>query len=658
MNTVFPVSGASPDCQDVCLVNMPLSGIERPSISLGLLQSILQDAGISTGVAYPNLWFAEYFGIDLVITLQSTLPQDAVVDWMFSSAAFPEFQPDHEAYLKLLEQNAPQLARGGLTSTQLKKLRDQMPGFVDWSAKKILSRSPRIVGCTSTFQQHVASIALLKRLKELNPDLITMLGGANCESVMGRTTHRNFSWIDIVVSGEADEFVAPLVDSLLEEGCNQAAEDLPFGVFAPIHRVEGYPETDQGDGVPRAITEDTRGLPLPNYDDYFSELQRCLYAAIIEPGMPMEFSRGCWWGAKSHCTFCGLNGGSMAYRASDPDDVVKGMAVLSEKYGVDKIEAVDNIMDTRYFKTVLPELSARNKPFKLFFETKSNMKAPQIKALADAGVIWIQPGIESLDSRVLTLMGKGCTAAQNILLLKWCRQYGIRVSWSVIYNFPGEHDSWYEEMAAIAPMLSHLQPGNMADLRYDRYSPYFTRPEKYDLNLKPADGYQYAYPLTGDDLFDQVYFFKNDPPLDTGNRPGLASMHKIMNEWTRIWRTSEPPVVTKTEASSGWEIEDSRPGKDTTHLDGLHCEVLSLADDGPPEHFVSSKLEQLGHTPSRIETVLKDLEKRELLLRLDGRVISLVLEKPHTRIPLPLAFPGGSIHVKRKTENILETLLS
>jgi hypothetical protein len=42
----------------------------------------------------------------------------------------------------------------------------------------------------------------------------------------------------------------------------------------------------------------------------------------IEPGLLIETSRGCWCGAVSHCTFCGLNGEGMAYRRKSPQRVI------------------------------------------------------------------------------------------------------------------------------------------------------------------------------------------------------------------------------------------------------------------------------------------------------------------------------------------------
>ncbi len=39
--------------------------------------------------------------------------------------------------------------------------------------------------------------------------------------------------------------------------------------------------------------------------------------------VPYETSRGCWWGQKKHCTFCGLNPLGMNYRAKSPERAVE-----------------------------------------------------------------------------------------------------------------------------------------------------------------------------------------------------------------------------------------------------------------------------------------------------------------------------------------------
>lgn len=648
---------------DVCLVNMPLSGVERPSIALGLLKSILTDAHISTKVLYPNLWFLEYVGIKSYRTLEGIRPEEAVVDWLFGAAAFPDFEPDHDTFLRRLVERNPRGGRRSLNAGELLSLREQMVDFTDWCARKILALEPRIVGCTSTFQQHVASLALLRRIRELSPDVVTVIGGANCESVMGRTTHAQFPWVDFVVSGEADGFIAPLIGSILEQGRDLPVDAVPFGVFAPVHRATGYPKTGTGDGVPRSLTNDIRALPLPDYDDYFEELSQSLYASQIIPGLPMEFSRGCWWGAKSHCTFCGLNGGTMSYRSKPAETVVDDMVRLSGRYQVRRIEAVDNILDLGYFEKVIPRLAAEGHDFSIFFEVKSNLKKKQLESLAAAGIRWIQPGIESLDSRILRLMRKGCTAAQNLQLLKWSRQLGVRVSWSLLCGFPGEDDAWYSEMAEWLPLISHLQPGNAVTLRFDRYSPYFNNPDAYGLRLTPSELYRYAYPLPAHDLHNQVYFFENQHPAGSEatsapGRPGLEAARQAIGSWFAAWtRGGALPVLSMVEEDGVLVIDDTRDcAVQRQHrVDGLARTILKLADDAPPEAQLRGRLSEMGCDHTSIDHSIDDLLSRRLAIRLDSRLIGLPLWRPHRLLPAPSAFPGGYF---LQGEEVVEQLLA
>jgi ribosomal peptide maturation radical SAM protein 1 len=629
---------------------MPASAVERPSIALGLLKTLLEAQGVPAQVMYANLWFLDYCGRDDYQLLDRFRPEEAVVDWAFGEVAFPGFKPDHARFAERLA------SRNGLDPAiiaRLHELRMQMPAFVDWVAGRVVARRPRIVGCTSTFQQHVASLALLRRIKELQPEIVTVIGGANCESVMGRTTHQHFTWVDYVVSGEADAFVAPLFQAMLSHGRDIPLAELPFGVFAPGHREAGYPTAQSGDGVPRAITEDIRTLPLPDYTDYFAELERCTYADAIMAGLPMEFSRGCWWGQRSHCTFCGLNGGSMNFRAKSPDVVAGEMRTMASRYGTRRIEAVDNIMDLSYFDTVLPDLATRPGELSVFFETKSNLKRRHVELLAQAGVRWIQPGIESLHSGVLTLMRKGASAWTNVQLLKWARQHGVRMSWSMICGFPGEADEWYSAMAEYLPALTHLQPGPAIALRYDRYSPYFTNPAQHGLTLRPAEMYQYAYPLPPDALFDQVYFFESaDSPVEPANvtglqradRPGLTAVRMELERWNRAWQGPKLPQLMLRAAEGKVVVDDTRPFNTQGAprvLDELEQAVLLQADDAPPEAKLRETMLAAGFDGNALENVLSRLEADRLVLRLDGRVISLPLREPCAPLPASHAFPGG-----------------
>jgi len=632
---------------DVCLVNMPLASLSRPSIALGVLKPMLARAGVSSRVLYANLWWVEYVGARHYATFLAPRTEECLIDWLFAGAAFPEHVADHDAFLDMLFTNHPDLFAEGEAAGRalLLDLRAQMPDFVDWAARRVLEHEPRIVGCTSTFQQHVASLALLRRIREIDPAVVTMLGGANCETVMGKTTHESFAWVDYVVSGEADGLVGDLCGAILRHGAEVPRDLLPPAVFAPAHRRDGYPRVDGGDGYARGTTADLSSVPAPDYDEYFfDEVHRFLYRDHVRPGLPYEASRGCWWGAKSHCTFCGLNGGGMTFRSKPAAQVIAEIEGLVDRYGSRRISTVDNIIDVKYFASVLPHFAAAERKLNIFFETKANLKRSQVEGFKRAGVNWIQPGIESMHTEALRLMRKGVAAWQNVRLLKWCRQYGVFAFWNVIAGFPGEHDEWYAEMASWLPLVEHFQPGTFSQLRFDRYSPYFTRAADHGLNLRPCRQYAHVYPLPPEKLADQAYFF-TEPDLALAKhlpeRPGTQAVFDLMTRWKPHWprlRTLE--LRHEGDATFVLDTRSCAP-RERHPVDAIDLAVLDACDDGIGDAELATALRERGIDADLAARRATALLEAKLVLRLDGRLLSLVLDQPEPYAP-GIEFPGGS----------------
>ena len=65
-----------------------------------------------------------------------------------------------------------------------------------------------------------------------------------------------------------------------------------------------------------ALFSDFAKTGPPDYDDYYAVLAELGQTAQgLDRILLYEGSRGCWWGEKHHCTFCGLNAQSMKFRA-------------------------------------------------------------------------------------------------------------------------------------------------------------------------------------------------------------------------------------------------------------------------------------------------------------------------------------------------------
>lgn len=640
---------------DVCLVDMPFGAIERPSLPLGLLQAILEKADIRTTSFYANLFFAEEVG-----AVEYEFWEKVLGDLTFARIAFPDFDPDSATFIRHSYRNWAEATGIGVSETEdgflkaVRELRERTADYIDRMADAVLNTGAPIVGCTSTYWQHTASLAILRRIRELAPSIVTMMGGANCETVMGRATHRNFPWVDYVVSGEADDLIVDLCRTALDKGRDVSPEELPFGVFGPIHRQIGYPSDVSGDGVPRVACHNLAELPTPNYDDYFKALHSSSISHQIHPGLLIETARGCWYGMAKQCKFCGISEIGMAYHSKPPERVVEEFNELSERYNISSFEVTDNILDMSYFKNVLPSFAEDSKKRRIFWETKANLKREHVQLLAKAGVTWIQPGIENLDTRMLKLMDKGVQASHIVQLLKWCREFGVTLSWNFLWGFPDEEDEWFQEMAEWMPFVQHLQPPmGFIRLRYDRYSVYQARSEEYGLKLKPAQFMFLIYPLPFEELMDLTYYFSTSEDtreldINLKNRSGLPALGQITRDWQkRFWR-GIPPILAMKDDDEAIHILDSRDCavETRTVLKGLDRIVYLACEQAPSENRISAILEKDHNVTANdheITQVIANLQRRKLLLKIDGRLLSLAVRGSLPTLMNRSEFPGGHV---------------
>lgn len=620
---------------DVVLVCMPFAEVQRPSIALGLLQAALKNTGISSEVVYGNFTFAETIGLVAYQAMQSAPTDHLLGEWCFAQGLLPHSASNgaatkkDEEYLDLVLE----IRCSGFPS-QLEQRKDLMrwvraksAACIDEIAESIVARRPCIVGCSSVFQQHCASLALLKRLRELSPETVLIMGGANCEGEMGVATLESFPWVDCVVSGEADAIFPDLCRTLLKRGRGTEPTALPQGAISQAHLRNGFIKDP-----PRPVLRDMDALPTPDYDDYFVALGASSLTNLVEPGLLAESSRGCWWGEKSHCTFCGLNGEGMGFRSKSPERVLSELAELSRRYGTQSFQFVDNILDMSYFKTVLPQLAAAAQKYSLFYETKANLKREQVRLLADAGVRWIQPGIESLHDNALRLIAKGNSALINLQLLKWAREFHIDVSWNILSGMPGESDSWYAEMAEWLPAIFHLQPPSGVNrVRYDRFSPYQMRPSDFGLTLQPSRAYEYVYPLPKDSLMRLAYSFEDSAEPGHVHRgvhdqPGRQQLQDLVREWNHLWKKSKPVLMVRDDGRRV-NFFDTRPcaGRRSWIADELESEIYRRCDSAQTRVTLLAQLAQAGKEVSiqEFEGAVAELCDAKVVLRLNGKILSL-----------------------------------
>jgi ribosomal peptide maturation radical SAM protein 1 len=551
---------------DVVFVVMPFADVGRPAIGVSLLQASARRRGYSAAVEYCNIAFAERLGTTLYTTISNGLaPELLVGEWVFADDVFgPRIAPA-EDYLErvLATEAAPELvASVGAT-------RACTSAYLDACAERVMSHRPRMVGLTTTFHQTCACLALAQRLKARPEPPIIVLGGANCEGEMGVALLTSFEWIDAICCGEADESFPRFLDVALGDRDGPVA-----GVLT-----RDSPPTPQRS----APVTDLDGLPIPDYDDYFAQLaasDECRDAAVH---VVVETSRGCWWGARHHCTFCGLNGDTMAFRSKSPERAYEEIAWLAERHGLRTVGCVDNILDMRYIDTLFPLLAQSGLELELFYEVKANLRYDHLVKLHAGGIRQIQPGIESFSNPVLKLMDKGVSALQNLQLMRWCEELGIDCAYNLLAGFPDEPPEEYARMAELIALLEHLPPPmSTARLRLDRFSPFHANAEHYGFRrVRPARAYFYVFGLGRREMSRLAYYFDYD--YDDGRVPELylEPVRRAVAAWWSAWTDAEDrPCLDAHDDGESIVVRDTRAVATASEhrLDDVTAEVFARCD--------------------------------------------------------------------------------
>jgi ribosomal peptide maturation radical SAM protein 1 len=601
----------------VALVNMPFSSSRFPSMQIGLLQSILAGRGISATAFYLNLEFAARVGWNLYEALSNDTLH-FIGDWMFASEAFREDAPDGKLFLQRFGTR--------LNKTRLEWFWHQHKRGAREFLERCLESAPwhqyDIVGFSSVFVQNAAALALARLLKERHPHLITVFGGANFDGEMGLEYVRALPWIDYAVIGEADETFPALLERLAD---GEAITAMPGVAHAKNGKV------DYGGSSP--LLRNLDSLPMPNYDDYFATAVRLrMPNARVANGIqiPFESARGCWWGEKHHCTFCGLNAMGMSYRSKSPTRILDEIEALTHRYKTRYLGAVDNILDHRHIEGVFGVLAARRKDYRFFYEVKSNLRRDQIRLLAAGGIRRIQPGIESLNTHILNLMRKGVTGIKNVRLLKWSTYYGIGISWNLLLGFPGETQEDYEQQLALIKQLSHLPPPSGAfRISLQRFSPNFTQATTMGFdNVRPIESYGYIYPKEIDT--QRIAYFFEYNAKDTLPETAYTPIRTEIMRWQEQWRGKVKPRLTYAIKDGRLSILDARqPEMPRAHkFDGIAARIYEFCGD--TDRSVDSIREHLRDETAdenALQALLGRFVMHGLMCEERGTFLSLALPK-------------------------------
>jgi ribosomal peptide maturation radical SAM protein 1 len=608
----------------VCLTAMPWQGLDSPSLPLGLLRAACRGAGREVPATYHgNLRWAEFLldrsGGSLGTADYTDVAENGIFhgigDWVFSGALHEDDDFGRAALAAYLRDR-------GVDPGRAAEMREYAADFVELAARELLDLGPDVVGFSTTFMQNVPSLAVAARLKRLAPHVVTVFGGGNCDGPMGAALHRNYPWVDFVVRGEGETVLPALLDAI-ESGA--APQRLPGVCWRRGGETVANPES----GTPLPPGR----IPTPDYDDWFERLENSPVEGHVEPKLVLESARGCWWGEAHQCTFCGLNGSLIQFRSKPADRMLAELTGLVARHRTLDVIMVDNIIDNRYFTEVLPRVAALGWDLRIHYEVKSNLTPAQVRALRAARVAHVQPGIESLSSRVLKLMDKGVDGVRNVRTLRECESAGLTTTWNFLYGFPGEHRDDYLPVIRGLPALVHLQPPTDATpILLERFSPNFDRPEIGFTRRRPARFYDHVYDLPESELGELVYLFDSDY---LGVEDDVVdALDAAIGEWKKRYHDS---TLVRYTTGEGLVLEDRRsgwPARDHVVADPALVAAYEELEHGRSAPAVLTRLTDRGVvlTPTRLAAWLDELEEAGLVFREGDRYVALATTGVPVRI--------------------------
>lgn len=292
---------------------------------------------------------------------------------------------------------------------------------------ELSSFRPDVVGCSCVAANSHLVKQLLSRAKELNPEIITVVGGHH-PSLMPEDCNETF--IDLVVIGEGEETLYEIVGAC---GSKRSWGEIPGIAYRSkdgefrINRDRELMDLDKMPIAARNLTRINRDKRL-----YFRGNWRPLDCTIT--------SRGC----PNRCTFCGLwkiNRGK--YRARTPRLIAEELEAIT---AANILFIDDNTLDhVENASALADEIRRRGikKRYELYGRVDTIARRPDlVEKWRDVGMELLLLGLESCDDQALMEMRKRTTTEMNRRAIEICHANGVEVAAYLIVNPAFDHEDF------------------------------------------------------------------------------------------------------------------------------------------------------------------------------------------------------------------------
>jgi len=639
------------------LIVMPFGSMNSPSLALTLLKAVIDrefGSRVVTEIRYLTLDFAELLGLSAYreMGIDPGGAEEQAGEWFFRHVAFPDAPDNTEEYLARFLPGNDMHAR--TVKEAIREHRPKLDSYLDIVIRRHKLYEADLVGLTTLVFQRVANIALLRKLKQLKPNLITVMGGPSCDYPAAPTLVENVPWIDFAFSGPSLVTFRQFIGHCLEKRTD-ACHRIP-GVFSRSSlALRGCVDKacPEGEGPARPLVERGEDYDLELYPelDYREFLRRFVAFCTATRRDSMAFlpfvtSEGCWW---NRCMWCSHNYCNGVFRSMSPEKALGQFEQLFRHGSPHMLVSSDNIMPPTYIKKVFAHLRTPQ-GMNILYDVRTNqLTDDDFEILSRARVNILLAGVEGFSNALLESMCKGTVAFDNIMFLKRLRSYDMGAWWQLLMGMPGDTKGIrkvYEKCVRDYPSFRHLPPPHLQlPVLFMRGSRLWRDPAKYHLDLQPPGSYQAIYPFSKDAIRNLTLYFKDcteNPDYAVARDQYWGPVAEQVRLWRLRWirhlqgvhaelrhKDADVPLLVFVPKGEGVVVYDSRPNPPVERpLSSLQARLLESLSS--PKR-VSDLVEELG-LPAEVDLQkeMETLVQWGLVFEEEGSYLSLVIGS-HTR---------------------------
>jgi len=309
----------------------------------------------------------------------------------------------------------------------------------------------------------------LARLIKETINVPIVLGGAMA-TYCSKSVLENMD-IDVCVLGEGEEIAGELFEKWPNyeniEGISylnnlgEFIENDPK-VFLKTRSEYPYPGYDTLLDIEKYLRANLTSWETPFFHDkYMKE-----YRKKISPGTRIA-SMVTGMGCPYKCTFCTNSTHFMKTRVRSAEDVAKEVLYLKDKYKVEGVHFVDDLLILQKKRTLELCDSLGKTGVKWAGQSVGRATSDEevVKVLSESGCVGFGLGVESGSDKMLEAMMKGSRTKNYEAALKNALKYGLGIRTQMLYGSPGESRETLQET------IDWFKSSNFPPRRYNRLVP-------------------------------------------------------------------------------------------------------------------------------------------------------------------------------------------